>query len=104
MEGDARAAARALAERLGGRYVEHERFETATVRRRRPPSRRPRPHPHGALPDCRVRCRWSRRRSLKEDLRRRDFTINAMAAALKGDELGRLHDPENGRARPRARA
>jgi tRNA nucleotidyltransferase (CCA-adding enzyme) len=31
-------------------------------------------------------------------MRRRDFTINAMAAALKGDELGRLHDPVGGRA------
>jgi tRNA nucleotidyltransferase (CCA-adding enzyme) len=36
--------------------------------------------------------------SLVADLRRRDFTINAMAAALKGDELGRLHDPFGGRA------
>ena len=31
--------------------------------------------------------------SLKEDLRRRDFTINAMAV----DEYGNLHDPFGGR-------
>jgi len=34
---------------------------------------------------------------LVDDLRRRDFTINAMAVALRGDELGHLHDPHGGR-------
>jgi tRNA nucleotidyltransferase (CCA-adding enzyme) len=32
IEGDARSAARTIAERLGGEMVEHERFGTATVR------------------------------------------------------------------------
>ncbi len=35
--------------------------------------------------------------TLADDLRRRDFTINAMAVALRGDELGHLHDPHGGR-------
>jgi tRNA nucleotidyltransferase (CCA-adding enzyme) len=35
--------------------------------------------------------------TLASDLRRRDFTINAMAVALRGDELGHLHDPYGGR-------
>jgi tRNA nucleotidyltransferase (CCA-adding enzyme) len=40
---------------------------------------------------------------LSDDLRRRDFTINAMAVTLTGDELGRLHDPHGGRADLEAR-
>src|SRR5439155_21270735 len=35
--------------------------------------------------------------TIREDLRRRDFTINAMAASLKGGEFGRLVDPFGGR-------
>jgi tRNA nucleotidyltransferase (CCA-adding enzyme) len=44
----------------------------------------------GALPDVAPA-------PLEDDLRRRDFTINAMAVALTGDELGHLHDPFDGR-------
>jgi tRNA nucleotidyltransferase (CCA-adding enzyme) len=33
---------------------------------------------------------------LVEDLARRDFTINAMAAGLSGDDLGHLYDPHGG--------
>src|SRR5439155_16384206 len=90
------AAARGIAERLGGEAVEHDRFGTATVKapdltvdlattRRETYS-----HP-GALPDVEPA-------SLADDLIRRDFTINAMAVGLSGDDLGRLHDPHGGQA------
>jgi tRNA nucleotidyltransferase (CCA-adding enzyme) len=95
VEGDAHAVARALAERLGATVVEHERFGTATVRAddlivdlaqtRTEEYRTP-----GALPVVAPAPLWA-------DLRRRDFTINAMAVALTGDELGHLHDAFDGR-------
>jgi tRNA nucleotidyltransferase (CCA-adding enzyme) len=34
--------------------------------------------------------------SLDEDLRRRDFSVNAMAIGLTGDDLGHLYDPAGG--------
>jgi len=96
VEGDGPAAARALAERLGGSVVLHDRFSTATVRAgslavdlagtRREVYTRP-----GALPTVEPA-------SLVEDLGRRDFTVNAMAIGLTGEALGRLHDPGGGRA------
>jgi tRNA nucleotidyltransferase (CCA-adding enzyme) len=95
VEGDARATARTLAERLRGTVVEHEAFGTATLEldNRRVDFARTRTEVYplaGALPLVKPA-------SLAEDLHRRDFSINAMATALKGDELGRLHDPEGGR-------
>jgi tRNA nucleotidyltransferase (CCA-adding enzyme) len=87
VEGDAAAAARAAASRLGGTVsAEHERFGTATVEaedlrldvtRARAESY---PAP-GALPEVRPG-------SLAEDLARRDFTVNAIAVALHPPELG----------------
>lgn len=94
-EHDAEELARVLAGRLGGTYRLHERFGTATVRARDleidvARTRRehyPRP---GALPEVELA-------PLDEDLGRRDFTVNAMALGLSGEELGRLHDPLGGR-------
>jgi len=92
--GSADAAALELARRLGGEVEGHERFATATVRAgdlsldlataRRERYRRP-----GALPEVEPA-------TIEQDLGRRDFTVNAMAAALAADERGRLHDPYRG--------
>jgi len=78
----------ALAARLGGRYVVHERFGTASVvldghaydlaTARRETYARP-----GALPDVAPAM-------LREDLLRRDFTVNAMAITLGGPQAGEL--------------
>ena len=96
VEADAHATARALAERLGGVVREHDRFATATVYldanlwidiAQTRTETYPTP---GSLPVVNPA-------ELADDLRRRDFTINAMAVALRGDELGHLHDPHDGR-------
>jgi tRNA nucleotidyltransferase (CCA-adding enzyme) len=94
VEGDARSTARALAERLGGTTREHERFGTATVRAEDlrfdlAATRTESYDEPGALPRVAPA-------PLSEDLRRRDFAINAMAAALAGDDLGHLYDPHGG--------
>jgi tRNA nucleotidyltransferase (CCA-adding enzyme) len=96
VEGDARSVARALADRLGGTAREHERFGTATVRAEElsfdvAATRTETYDEPGALPRVAPA-------PLSEDLRRRDFTINAMAIALAGDGLGHLHDPHGGLA------
>jgi tRNA nucleotidyltransferase (CCA-adding enzyme) len=94
VEGEARSVARALAERLAGSAREHERFGTATVRAPGlvfdlATTRTESYDEPGALPRVQAA-------TLGEDLRRRDFTINAMAVALAGDQLGHLHDPHGG--------
>ena len=94
MEGDALAAAWELAERLEGRAMTHERFGTATVRAGDlvfdlAGTRRERYERPGALPEVEPA-------PLAEDLARRDFTVNAMAIGLTGDDLGELHDPHGG--------
>jgi tRNA nucleotidyltransferase (CCA-adding enzyme) len=96
VEGDARSVARALADRLGGVAREHERFGTAAVRAGDlkfdlATTRRETYDEPGALPRV-------ERASLDEDLRRRDFAINAMAVGLTGDDLGHLYDPCGGLA------
>jgi tRNA nucleotidyltransferase (CCA-adding enzyme) len=96
IEGDARDVARAVAARLRGVAVEHERFRTATVKAERltvdlaSTRRETYAHP-GALPDVEAA-------PLDDDLARRDFTINAMAASLAPDRLGDVRDPHGGRA------
>ncbi|HWF35056.1 MAG TPA: hypothetical protein VG295_06780 [Solirubrobacteraceae bacterium] len=84
VEGDVAA----LAARLGGRYLAHDRFGTASVildghgydfaRARRETYAEP-----GALPDVSPA-------GLAEDLLRRDFTVNAIAASLGGPRAGEL--------------
>jgi len=91
VEGDAAA----LAARLGGAPVEHERFGTATVEvaghevdvasARSETYARP-----GALPDVSVPA------DIEADLGRRDFTLNAMAIPLAGEP--QLIDPHGGEA------
>ncbi len=94
VEGDGPRTARELAARLRGDVVPHERFGTATVRAGTlsfdlAATRSETYEEPGALPVVRPA-------GLGEDLGRRDFAINAMAAGLQGDELGRLHDPHGG--------
>jgi len=95
IEGDAREVARELAARLGGEAVEHERFGTATMKADAltvdlaSTRRESYAHP-GALPEVEPA-------PLDEDLARRDFTVNAMAAALDSERLGELRDPHGGR-------
>ena len=82
VEGDALA----VAGRVGGRVISHERFGTATVEldgvtfdlagARRERYVRP-----GALPEVELGA------TLREDLERRDFTVNAIALHLKDGEL-----------------
>jgi tRNA nucleotidyltransferase (CCA-adding enzyme) len=94
VEGDARSAGRAVAERLGSDAREYERFGTATVET--PAStynfattRQETYDEPGALPRVTPA-------TLAEDLGRRDFAINAMAVGLSGDDLGHLYDPFGG--------
>jgi tRNA nucleotidyltransferase (CCA-adding enzyme) len=101
VEGDARAVGRELASRLGGTCQAHERFGTSTVRAGTlhldlATTRRERYPQPGALPVVEPA-------PLTDDLVRRDFTINAMAVALAGDELGHLVDPHRGLADLEAR-
>jgi tRNA nucleotidyltransferase (CCA-adding enzyme) len=91
VEGDARPVAERLAAALGGTATFHDRFLTARVRApdhaydlataRR--ERYPRP---GALPEVEPA-------SLDEDLRRRDFTVNAIASTFDGE----IRAPEGSR-------
>ena len=101
VEGDARSAARALAERLGGEAREYERFGTATVRRRGSTfdlatTRRETYDEPGALPR-------GEQASLAEDLRRRDFTVNAMAVGPHGRRPRSSLRPPRRARRPRTR-
>lgn len=95
VEGDAPVLAQRLASHLGGRLVIHRRFATATlvldgltldIATARAETY-PRP---GALPTVRPA-------SIREDLARRDFTVNAIALRLTAPRTGALVDPFGGR-------
>jgi len=95
IEGDARSAARTIADRVGGSAREYERFGTADViipdqTFHLATTREEVYDAPGELP------RVTQTTSLAEDLRRRDFTVNAMAIGLTGDDLGHLYDPHGG--------
>ena len=97
VEGDAIEFAKALAEALDGRVRPHAKFGTAVVlygdggRIDVVTTRTEFYDAPAALPTV-------EHATIREDLFRRDFTINAMAVSLKGDDLGRLVDPFGGRA------
>lgn len=100
VEGDAIVLARALAAMTPGRLVTHQDFGTATLyvdhlvldlASTRTESY-PRP---GALPVVKAG-------GIEEDLRRRDFTINAIALALNSPNHGAMLDPLGGAADLRA--
>jgi tRNA nucleotidyltransferase (CCA-adding enzyme) len=89
VEGDATA----LATRLGGEVIEHERFATAKARLDGHEvdiaTARAETYPHpGALPEVEPTA------GISADLARRDFTINAMAIPLRRDP--ELIDPHRG--------
>ena len=96
VEGDAIALARRIARELGGRTREHEKFGTAVVvygdgqRVDVVTARTEFYDAPAALPAV-------EHASIREDLYRRDFTVNAMAASLKAEDFGRLVDPFGGR-------
>jgi len=95
VEGDALAFARALATELGVACHPHETFQTAVVKGRdrdendvRIDVATARTEVYGApgaLPEV-------ERSTLRHDMARRDFTINAMATSLRADDLGATYD------------
>jgi tRNA nucleotidyltransferase (CCA-adding enzyme) len=95
VEGDGPDLARRLARAIGGSVVEHRRFLTASIETRMlgridvTTSRSERYESPGALPRVMPA-------GIGEDLRRRDFTVNAMAIELSSGEFG-LIDPLGGR-------
>jgi len=113
VEGDGVAFARRLAEEIGGTVLVHRSFGTASIEGGRAPAgagldgvalgrvdvasaRREHYPTAGSLPEVEPA-------DLLEDLRRRDFSVNAMALALAPDRFGRLLDPLGGQADVRRR-
>jgi len=102
VEGDGVAFARQLCEEIGGRATVHDTFGTASVEGAAGPggvslgridiasARRERYDAPGALPVVSMA-------TVGEDLRRRDFSVNAMAVALQPSAFGQLLDAVGGR-------
>ncbi len=101
VEGDGVASPWSAAERLGARVKVHRRFGTAVIVFSREfhvdvaSSRAEYYARPGALPTI-------ERSSLRQDLLRRDFTINAMSACLDPGCFGAIADPYGGLADLRA--
>ncbi len=101
VEGDASVLAAGMAQALGGAVLAHSRFGTAKVElrghridvvtARNESYRQP-----GALPTV-----WPS--DIQDDLRRRDFTINAMAFRLAPEPFGQMVDPLDGQRDLRSR-
>lgn len=106
LEGDAIKLGRSLVKKYGGELTAHEKFHTATFDIRKSKiddrisnveyldlisARRETYSAPGALPTV-------TKSTIDDDLRRRDFTINAMAVRVDGDHFGELHDPLGGQA------
>ncbi len=101
LEGSAIKVGKSLVKKFGGRLTTHDKFHTAVwhlpetwnlaldaldlITARRETYETP-----GALPAVAPS-------TIEDDLRRRDFTINAMAIRLDGNRFGELLDPLNGR-------
>jgi tRNA nucleotidyltransferase (CCA-adding enzyme) len=90
--GDAEVLADELASLLGATTTAHERFGTAVVEWEQgridlAAQRAESYQAPGALPQVRPG-------SAEEDLRRRDFTVNAIAVTLGGEHRGKLHSAE----------
>ena len=91
VEGDGIAFAKKLAERLGGRVKTHDRFKTATailpdgLKLDIATARLEYYEYPAALPTVELS-------SIKLDLYRRDFTVNAMAIRLNPEHFGKLID------------
>ena len=102
VEGDAIKLGKKLVEVYGGKLTPHFKFHTAIwhlpenfnlqpatldlITARKETYEKP-----GALPTVTPS-------KIEDDLRRRDFTINAMAIRLDGEAFGEIHDPLEGQA------
>ena len=90
VEADGVAFGQALARALGGRAAPHEKFGTAVVL-----------WPGGRVDVATTRTEFYdepaglpnvEAATIRQDLYRRDFTVNAMAVSLRGEDFGRLAD------------
>lgn len=114
VEGDAIALAERLAKELGGRVHGHVRFGTAKwILHERAPGR-PSPESTTEVPAQPASLDFTTARtefyahpsalpeveqsSIKQDLHRRDFTINTLAISLDPERYGQLFDPFGGEA------
>ena len=96
VEGDGIAFAKHVAGALGGSMVAHQQFGTATLQLRRlridvATCRKETYAEPAAYPKVTAG-------RLRDDLFRRDFTVNAMAMAIASETFGRLVDPFKGMA------